>query len=160
MRVYYLPNPEAPNRHRILAAVWERNYADFDDSTMVAGRLVLEVDESDANLPELLAFARAFQAVARPGQPPPPRWRVAPPDQLERPNATLWTPEANAERQALFAAMPTGNGSGMVVRLAQIRDGVVGSTLAQTQAAVRDLAIIQLRLLRRLRQREHGTADD
>ena len=160
MRIYYLPNPEAPNRHRIIQRVWERDYATFDDSTLVGGRLVLEIDETDANLPELLAFERAFAAVRRPGQPAPPRWRVAPPNQLERPDATLWTPEASQERSALFAAMPTGNMLGMVARLVQIRDNVVGATLAQTQAAVRDLAIVQLRTLRRLRQRDHGGADD
>jgi len=121
---------------------------------------VLEIDETPANLPELLAFDRSFSAARRPGQPPPPRWRVAPPGQLERPDATLWTPEASTERQALFTAMPTGNMLGMVARLVQIRDNVVGATLAQTQAAVRDLAIVQLRTLRRLRQRDHGGADD
>ncbi len=59
----------------------------------------------------------------------------------------LITPAQNPEKKDVADNLATA-----IARLEQIRDNVVGSTLAQTQAAVRDEAVILLRALRRLAQ--------
>ena len=151
MRVYYLTASEAPNRHRILAAVWERDYVAFDASVLAPHQIIV-VDEADVNLPELRALAKTLALTPRPGQPPPPRWRAAPPNQLERPDGSLWPPVANPERTALFQPLP--GPIGMIAFL----DAIIGDAL--TTPREKQLARLVRRLVRRLRQREHGAADD
>lgn len=157
MRFYYQPVEEAPGRRRFSLAVSDRDYVreaprtQSQGGTLADGSGFVYVDEEvDGNRAVIAGVLRWLGRAA--GQPLPPRYRAAPPGQIELPNLMLWTPGTNPERQSLFDTL--ANGSGLVEKLGQIRDNVVGSTLAQTQAAVRDLAVIVYRVLRRLRQRE------
>lgn len=164
MRFYYQPTEEEPGRRRFSLAVADRDFAREAPRTISAGGTladgsgVLFVDEEVAGNAAVIAGILRWLAPRSPGSPLPPRYRAAPPSQIELPDLTLFTPLANVERQAVFD--PLSGGQGLVARLDQIRTSVQGSTLAQTQTAVRDLAIILYRVLRRLRQREGASPDD
>lgn len=105
------------------------------------------VEEIPANAAELHALRRTLAArPRRPGEPPPPRlWRWDGTN-VRRSDDSVWVPAATPERtdwDAQFQAM--------IDRAIDIRDTVQGSTLAQTQTAVRDLAVGVLRILRYVR---------
>ena len=133
------------------------------DTMVGKGKIVID-DDVLANRAKIYMLLRSLATPTRPrpGGPRPPRgWQVrltpAPPVLLNSAGNVV-TFDRNPERESLFAALPSG--PGMVNRLEQIRDNVVGLNLAQTQAALRDLAIINLRLLRVLRQVKAGEPGD
>lgn len=167
MRFYYQPIDDSPGRRRFSLAVSDEEYARDAPKFVSQGGTVADGSgfiyvKSDVpgNQAVIAGVLRWLGRQA--GQPLPPRYRAAPPSQIELPDETLFTPQTgpvtNPDRQALFDPLP--GGMGLVARLDQIRTNVIGLNLLQTQTAVRDLTIILYRLLRRLRQREGESPDD
>ena len=160
MRIFYLPTPEvlSPPRHRVTLCVWDKEAGTVDTrtvsqgGTLADGTLSVRVDETAATLPTLADLARTLALSQRAGQPPPPRYRVVPPSQLELPSGTLWPIAPDPERQALFDPLP--GSVGMVSFL----DNVISDLTAAPRE--KQFARILRRLVRRLRQREGGQADD
>ena len=154
MRIYYHSVPEAtsPNRHKIVAAVWESDYPAFDDREQSSGgplpdgRLVLRIDETRTNMPPLIALARSLTMPRRPGRPTPPRYRVRPPDAIELPDDTYWVPETNLDRRGLLDPLPSGTVP--LTRCTEIIND------AAATAREKDLARMVRRLLLRVAQLE------
>ena len=141
MRIYYHSVPEAtsPNRHKIVAAVWESDYPAFDDREQSSGgplpdgRLVLRIDETRTNMPPLIALARSLTMPRRPGRPTPPRYRVRPPDAIELPDDTYWVPETNLDRRGLLGHLANPDHLGYNVHTTP--DDPVDSILVAVPAA-------------------------
>ncbi len=111
------------------------------------------VEETDATEDELKALRRTITPrPRRPGMPPAPRLYRFDGTNLRRSDDTVWTPATTAERTDWDAQLQN-----MIDRAAQIRDTVQGQTLAQTQTAVRDIAIGVRRILLYIRWFRNGT---
>ncbi len=111
------------------------------------------VEEIAANAAELKALRRTITPrPRRPGMPPSPQLYRHDGTNLRRSDDTIWTPVTTADRTDWDAQIQN-----MINRAVEIRDTVIGSNLATSQAAIRDIAIGVLRILRYIRWFRNGT---
>lgn len=150
--------PDKPGERPIMYVAWDHQVPGLDTSPpKFAPHIVRHIDEEiagNAALCDDLAatlgqtdvfklgkyYVAGTDLFARGSWVPRPKTYVPTADIVK-------TPAVNPEKSALAGQFATA-----IARLQQIQASAVGSTLAQTQAAVRDMAQIEEAMLKRLAQ--------
>lgn len=145
MQILYEEVAATPDRHRIFAAVPDREADEFTHTINVA-LSTMEIDETADNAALIRAIRRNLRVQPTDEEPDPGRFTVNDSGILLNPDgspADVVTDAARAELRSDYAAG--------ITRLEEIRTGALTMDVAELRLAMRDQAIIQKLCLRLLR---------